>query len=101
MNSFSRLSFPPTVLFLLTLSCFANNIEIGQPAVLALADDGNANLILAQRAALTQSATIQSLSFYVTKTGGSLILGVYDATGTGGGPNHLLASTASFTPARG
>ena len=49
---------------------------------------------------LSQTATIQSLSFYVTTAGGNLRLGIYDSNGSGG-PGALKASTASFTPAAG
>ena len=56
---------------------------------------------MAQVAKLSQAATIQSLSFYVTAASGKLILGIYDATGPNGGPGALKASTASFTPKTG
>jgi hypothetical protein len=69
--------------------------------VLSAGDGGNGNLLLAQSATLAQAATIQSLSFYVTAASGSLILGIYDATGPNGGPGALKASTASFTPVTG
>lgn len=48
-------------------------------------DSGNGNLLLAQDAVLSQPGTLQSLSFYVTAAG-RLRLGLYDATGPGGGP---------------
>ena len=49
-------------------------------------DNGNGNLLVAQNTTLLQTATIQSLYFYVTVAGGNLRLRIYDATGTGGGP---------------
>ena len=49
---------------------------------------------------LNQTATIQSLSFYVTTPGGNLRLGIYAST-AGGAPGALKASTASFTPVAG
>src|SRR5271157_4979494 len=78
-----------------------STIEIGETAVLSSGDRGNGNLLLAQSAALTQAATIQSLSFYVTAASGSLILGIYDATGPNGGPGALKAQTKSFPPVKG
>src|SRR5262249_15079876 len=72
----------------------ASTVVIGEPNVLSQNDDGNANLLVAQQATLGQSATLQSLSFYVTTAAGSLILGVYDATGPGGGPGAKKAETA-------
>ena len=48
-------------------------------------DNENGNLLVAQDAVLDPSATIQSLSFYVTNTAGKLRLGVYsDVSGTPG-----------------
>jgi len=49
---------------------------------------------------LSETATIQSLSFYVTKARGNLRLGIYASSGSGG-PGALKASTASFTPVAG
>src|SRR5271157_84019 len=79
----------------------AQSITIGQTSVLSAPDGGNGNLVDAQSATLAQTATIQSLSFYVTAASGSLILGIYDATGPNGGPGALKASTASFTAVTG
>src|SRR5271157_5335994 len=79
----------------------AQSVTIGQTSVLSSADGGNGNLLLAQRATLAKAATVQSLSFYVTAAHGSLILGIYDATGPNGGPGALKASTNSFTPVTG
>jgi hypothetical protein len=76
-------------------------ITIGETAVLTAADSGNGNLLVAQSAALAQTATIDSLSFYVTKAAGSLRMGIYDSTGPGGGPGKLKAQTNSFTPVTG
>jgi hypothetical protein len=82
-------------------SAQAQSVTIGETAVLSAADGQNGNLLLAQSASLTQAATIQSLSFYVTAAKGNLILGIYDATGPNGGPGALRASTLSLTPAKG
>jgi hypothetical protein len=78
-----------------------SSITIGASAVLSDGDSQNANLVLAQRAALSQAATLESLSFYVTQAAGKLLLGIYDASGAGGGPGKLLAQTKSFTPVKG
>ena len=78
-----------------------STITIGETNILPLDDNGNGNLLLAQNATLSQTATIQSLSFYVTVAGGNLRLGFYDATGPGGGPGAKKAETASFTPVVG
>src|SRR6202051_1554577 len=86
-------------LFLLASSSWAGTITIGQTSVLTSADGGNANLLLAQSATLSQTATIQSLSFYVTAAAGKLVLGVYNSVN--GGPGQLLASTGAFTPVVG
>jgi Divergent InlB B-repeat domain len=79
----------------------AATITIGETKVLTVGDGDNANLNLAQNAVLSQPATIESLSFYVTSPSGSLRLGIYDATGPSGGPGKLLAQTASFTTVKG
>ena len=75
-------------------------ITIGETSITP-SDNGNANLLLAQNATFGQTATIQSLSFYVTTVGGNLRLGIYDATGPSGGPGALKAQTYSFTPTTG
>jgi Putative collagen-binding domain of a collagenase len=69
---------------------------LGDSAIEANSDNGNAGYLIVQSATLASTATLKSLSFYVTNSAGSLILGLYDATGTGGGPGKLLATTASF-----
>src|SRR5262249_569172 len=79
----------------------ATRVTMGESAIMPSDDNGNANLLLAQKTTLTQAGTLQSLSFYVTQAAGSLVLGVYDATGLNGGPGKLLATTNSFTPVVG
>jgi hypothetical protein len=74
-------------------------ITIGETNVLNTDDYGNGNLLIAQQAVLSQNATIQSLSFYVTTASGQLRLGIYDDTG--GNPGALKAQTAAFTPVVG
>jgi hypothetical protein len=78
-----------------------SSITIGETAILSAGDNGNGNLLAAQETALSETATIESLSFYVAATGGRLRLGIYDASGPGGGPGALKAETSSFTPATG
>jgi Protein of unknown function (DUF4038)/Putative collagen-binding domain of a collagenase len=91
-----------TTLFLLCFFSTAHAVTIGAPPPIFTApDNGNANLLITQQATLSQSATLKSLSFYAAKAAGSLILGVYDATGSGGRPGKLLATTAKFTPVVG
>ena len=41
------------------------------------------------------------MSFYVTAAAGNLRLGLYDATGPGGGPGTKIAETAQITPVVG
>jgi hypothetical protein len=74
---------------------------IGEPNILTSVDSGNADLVLAQKATLEQAATIIRFSFYVGTAAGLLRLGVYDATGPGGGPGALLAQTVEITPVAG
>jgi chitodextrinase len=76
-------------------------ITMGETNVASVDDGGNGGLLLAQQATLSQTATLQSLSFYVRTTGGNLRLGVYDATGPNGGPGALLARTPELTPIAG
>jgi len=76
-------------------------IKIGNTAVFTLPDNGNANLILGQKAILSQAATIQSLSFYVTTPAGSIVMGIYNDNGTGSYPGSIMASTPMFTPVKG
>lgn len=76
-------------------------VTIGETNVLTTDDSGNAGLLLVQDANLSQSATIQSISFYVRTAGGDLRLGIYDATGPSGGPGALKAQTNAFTPVTG
>jgi hypothetical protein len=83
------------VLFLFALRAGAQTITMGETNVLPLTDNGNANLLLAQSATLSQQATLVSLSFYVGAATGNLRLGIYDSTGPNGSPGNLVATTAS------
>jgi len=76
-------------------------ITMGETNILATPDSGNANLLMAQQASLSQAATLQILSFYVTSAAGRLRMGIYDASGPSGGPGAKLAETAEITPVVG
>ncbi len=76
-------------------------ITMRETGILATADSGNGNMLMAQRSTLAKAATVQSLSFYVTTAGGNLRLGIYDASGPGGGPGAKLAETGEMTPISG
>jgi hypothetical protein len=77
----------------------SSNITIGDTQVESTDDGQNADLVIAQETRLSQTATIQSLSPYATYASGGLILGIYDATGSNGGPGVLKAATSSRPPA--
>jgi hypothetical protein len=79
----------------------ASTFAIGETNILSSNDNGNGNWLIAQQATLGQSATILSMSFYVTTAGGNLRLGIYDAAGPNGGPGRLKAQTAAFAPISG
>lgn len=74
-------------------------ITIGETSVLTTPYSGMGNLLIAQQVTLSQSATIQSLSYYVSTAGGQLRLGIY--ANTGNAPGARLAETAAFTPVAG
>lgn len=82
-------------------SVVAANITMGETNVLSSQDSGNGGLLLAQRTTLSQTATLQSLSFYVGQAAGRLRLGVYDASGPNGGPGAKVAETNEITPVAG
>ncbi len=79
----------------------AQTVNIGETTILSSDDNGNANLLLAQNITLPEIAMIQSLSFYVTTAAGNLRMGIYDASGPGGGPGVKQAETTSITPLAG
>ncbi len=79
----------------------SSTITIGETNVLKTDDAGNGNLLVSQQVNLSQSATLQSLSFYVATATGHLRLGIYDAKGPSGGPGALKAQTAAFIPTTG
>ena len=74
------------------------SFTFGETAILSVNDSGNSNTLVTQEAALSQPGTLQSLSLYVVTAAGNLRLGIYDATGSGGGPGNLLSQTSSVVP---
>ena len=74
-------------------------ITIGETSVLTTPYSGMGNLLIAQQVTLSQNATIQSLSYYVSTAGGQLRLGIY--ANNGNAPGARLAETAAFTPVAG
>jgi hypothetical protein len=80
-----------------SLSPPVDTLTMGETSVLGTDDSGNGNLLVAQQTTLSQSATINSLSFYVAAASGQLRLGVYADNGRGG-PGALKAQTAEVTP---
>jgi len=79
-----------------TATATPTSITIGDTIIESTNDSGNGNLLVAQKATLGQTATIQSLSFYVNVPHGKLRLGLY--ADNAGSPGALLASTNEFTP---
>ncbi len=73
--------------------------NIGETNILATPYSGIGNLLIAQQVTLSQAATVQSLSYYVSTAGGQLRLGIY--TNSGSAPGALMAQTAAFTPVTG
>lgn len=74
-------------------------IKIGETFILPYDDYGNSSIMIAQHTTLSQEATLQSLSFYVTQAAGNLRLGIYDDAN--GNPDTLVAKTDEFTPVVG
>jgi hypothetical protein len=74
--------------------------SLGQTSVLGTVDSGNGGWLIAQPITLGKVASLQSLSFYVSATSGSLRMGVYDASGPSQMPGRKLAETAELTPAQ-
>jgi hypothetical protein len=79
----------------------AGSLTIGQTAILNPDNSGDGNALVAEQVSLGQTATIISMSFYVTTAAGNLRLGIYDATGPNGGPGQLKAQTTAFTAVSG
>jgi hypothetical protein len=79
----------------------AASLTLGETSILTTNDGGNGDLLVSQQATLTQTAILQTMSFYVTTAVGTMRMAVYDATGPGGGPGTKLAETAQITPITG
>lgn len=77
----------------------STEIKIGETFILPYDDYGNGDLMVAQHTTLSQEATLQSLSFYVTQAAGNLRLGIYDDAN--GNPGTLVAKTDEFIPVVG
>jgi hypothetical protein len=95
-----RLLSLAAVLAAVSLNAEAQTFTIGNTTKLGYADSGNGNLMAGQGPySIATSASLQSLSFWVSHAAGELVLGVYTA-----GPNNkcaggsLVAQTAVFTP---
>ena len=88
--------------FVLTVGATGSGpVTAGETTVLLVDDSSNANTLLAQEAVLSQTATIKSISFYVTAAAGQMLLGVYAPNGPSGQPGTKLAETPEFTPVTG
>ena len=76
-------------------------VTLGETAQLG-DDSGNTGTLWAQQSEpLTQSGTLQSMSFFVgsiTGTNPKTILGIYASNAGGTAPGALIASTSSFVP---
>jgi hypothetical protein len=97
--------FLTPIVFLLLLvpvpAGLAQSANIGVTSLLPNIDQGNAGLILAQQATLSQAATVQSISFYIETVDGTVRLGLYDSTGSNGNPGNKLAETPEIAPVAG
>jgi hypothetical protein len=78
-----------------------SSFTIGELNLLPTIDAGNGNLMVAQSASVSQTGTLQSMSFYVSQALGNLRLGLYDATGPNAGPGTKLAETSEISPVLG
>jgi hypothetical protein len=74
-------------------------LHIGETNILSNDDAGNGDLLIAQQAVLSQDATLESLSFYVSNADGELRLGVF--ADNNGAPGAFVAETDAFTPVVG
>jgi len=92
-------SSTPTTAGSPTATGSSTTITIGETSVLGMSYSGIGNRLVAQQVTLSQSATIQSLSYYVATASGQLRLGIYNNSGTM--PGTLVAQTAAFTPVVG
>ena len=89
----------PTATFTFTPTSSSGTFNVGETTVLGNAYSGLGNQLVAQQVTLSQTATIQSLSYYVSTAGGQMRLGIYSNVASG--PGSLRAQTAAFTPVTG
>jgi hypothetical protein len=75
-----------------------SKITLGTSVIEPIVDNGDANILIATSATLSEPGTVGSMSLYIPSGGavGDATLAIYDATGSGGAPGALLAHTASF-----
>jgi hypothetical protein len=92
-------TFTPSPTSTPTATATPSVITIGETNIFKAKISGNGNRLVAQQVTLSQSATIQSLSYYVSTTSGELRMGIYDSNGSN--PGNLIAETAAFTPVLG
>ena len=76
-----------------------STIIIGEQTVLELDDGGHGDVLIAQLATLSQTATVISMSIFVNTVSGSLRLGIYDDLA--GVPNNLVTQSAAFVVSAG
>jgi hypothetical protein len=72
----------------------------GETAVLS-SSYANYASVTADRVELSATSTIKSLSLYIGWLPGKQRIGIYDASGSDGGPGNLLAQTAEFDASTG
>ena len=75
--------------------------EFGDTQIEPVADVNNNNNVQGNSVTLSRAGILQSLSVYILNCNNcnsseQVVLGVYDATGTGGIPGNLLATTGTF-----
>jgi hypothetical protein len=98
-TSTPTLTRTPTTTRTPTATSSGGTITIGETNILSANYSENGNRLVAQQVTLSQSATIQSLSYYVATASGQLRLGIYNNNGSN--PGTLMAETAAFTPVVG
>lgn len=78
-----------------------SSITLGETNVLSLQESANSNNLYANLHVLSQTGTVQSMSFYAVNAAGKVRLGIYDSTGPSGGPGALKAATGEVTVVAG
>jgi hypothetical protein len=75
----------------------SGTLKLGESNLLPIDDSGNGDLLVAMRAALARNGTMTSLRFYATTANEKLRLGLYDSSGSSGGPGRLLVQSNELT----